>query len=179
MNQHSRSVSCTLWGEGKPTMWISVGNWLRTVALIFKVSGSVCLHVLLLSFTSNNTFGLYGYWAASSLQIKYIQFSFTQLFSVCEWLNWILFVKPSSSIANIPRQSVLTFSWPITHYGMAPYFSLLAASATDGQQALCHSWMCCTLVCVTYVKNSTAELLKVNKVTANLLLGSFNHHRER
>ena len=42
---------------------------------------------------------------------------------------------------------------------MAPYFSLLAASATDGQQALRHSWTQYTPVCGTYAKNSTAELL--------------------
>ena len=40
-------------------------------------------------------------------------------------------------------------------------FFLPATSATDGRQALRHSWRRCTLVCDTNVKNSAAGLLIV------------------
>ena len=68
-----------------------------------------------------------------------------------------------------------TFSWCIAHSGPAWNFSFHAVSATGGWQTLHHCWTCHTLVCRTYAKNSTAELLTVNwildSITANLLLG--------
>ena len=54
---------------------------------------------------------------------------------------------------------------PPTHYtlcmGQQENFSLSAAWATGGQQALRHLWTRCTLVCGANAKNSTAGLLIV------------------
>ena len=49
-------------------------------------------------------------------------------------------------------------------------FSPHTASATGEWQALRHSWMRCTLLYSTNPKNDTAELLKVDIITANLQL---------
>ena len=54
---------------------------------------------------------------------------------------------------------LLTFSWHITRYDTTGKFSISATSASGEQQALRHSWTCCTPVCGTYANTSTAELL--------------------
>ena len=48
-------------------------------------------------------------------------------------------------------------------------FPLLTASATGGQQALHHFWMCRTLVCGTNAKSYTAELLIVKWIQLLLI----------
>ena len=48
-------------------------------------------------------------------------------------------------------------------------FSLHTMSATDGRQILRHSWMCCTPMCSTYMKHSTADLLTVKWIQLLLI----------
>ena len=73
----------------------------------------------------------------------------------------------------------LTFSWCIAHYGTTEKFSLPAASATGGWQALHHSWTRSTPVCGNNAKNSTAGLLIVKWIQLLLVFSwGLNHHRE-
>ena len=78
--------------------------------------------------------------------------------------------KPGMNKHSSVEVAISTFSQCVAHYGTTQNFSPHTASATGEWQALRHSWMRCTLVYSTNPKNDTAELLKVDIITANLQL---------
>ena len=77
--------------------------------------------------------------------------------------------NPLFPLSSITLITDLTFSRRVAHHGPAWKFSLHSTSATGGWEELRHSWMCYTQVCGSYVKISTAELLKVKGIQLLLI----------
>ena len=133
--------------------WEAKGVSLGTLLSVLSAWKSFKLLVWLtvsLSYSSDNQL-LY-------IEVQHV-FTLICLRYLCVSIIHQIVTQTTGSLTYLHK--LLTFSRHIAHNGTTENFSLPAASATDGRQALHHSWMRLTPMCGTNVKNSTAGLLIV------------------